>query len=161
MANQQESSDSLGLIEIPGLDGYFTDGNGRIYSTKRGAVPKLMTDYDHYGNHSSQPHKRLKIGGKLQLAHRVIARVICGRELLASELVNHVDGCTANNSLSNLEIVTHKENVQHAVSNGLYCSGAAWYAARGVGFPEGRESSETRSYRPERTMKAHECAAAG
>jgi hypothetical protein len=159
MGNQQISSELKDLIEIPEMEGYYTDGNGALYSTKRYASPRLLRQSDHYGNNTVQPYKRLKIGGKARLAHRVIASVHVGRQLRRGEHVNHIDGNAINNALSNLEVVTHQENVLHAVKNNLYCSGADWYAARGLRCPEGREISETRSWSPERTVKAHECTA--
>lgn len=36
-----------------------------------------------------------------------------------SLVINHKDGDKRNNSISNLELVTHKENTEHAFSNGL------------------------------------------
>ena len=47
-------------------------------------------------------------------------------------VVNHIDGDTTHNSLRNLEVVSQRENVQHAVANNLYCSGSDWYKARGI-----------------------------
>ena len=36
-----------------------------------------------------------------------------------SKEVNHIDGDKTNNKLENLELVTHSENLKHAVKNGL------------------------------------------
>lgn len=144
MADQQESSHSLNLKSIPEMDGYYAAINGDIYSCKRNNIPKIMKQRDHFGNHTNQPYKRLKVNGKHMLAHRVIASLLIGRQLMKTEQVNHIDGNASNNCLDNLEIVTHEENVKHAVDRGLYCNGPAWYAARGMSCPEGRESSETR-----------------
>lgn len=126
----------MDLIAIPECNGYFTDGFGNIFSTRRGGLHQ-MQPHDHYGNHSNQPYKRLTIEGKSQFVHRIVARVLVGRKLLDNEHVNHKDGNASNNALSNLEIVTHQENVQHATINKLYCHGRAWYAARGLSDPEG------------------------
>ena len=137
MDNQQESSQFLDLIEIPELLGYYADKYGNIYSTKRSALPKLLKQCNHYGK-SAQPYKRLKIAGKAQLSHRVLASIIKKRPLTVDEMVNHLDGNGQNNNLDNLEIVSHKQNVQHAVDNGLYCSGKRWYLARGLEIPRNR-----------------------
>lgn len=75
---------------------------------------------------------RVKIDKKLQLLHRVLASIHVGRPLLKSEVVNHIDGNTVNNHLDNLEVVSQRENVQHATANNLYCSGDDWYKARGI-----------------------------
>lgn len=73
---------------------------------------------------------RVKVGNKLWLKHRFIASVLIGRPLENSEVVNHKDGNPMNNNLDNLEVVSQKENVQHAVNQGLYCSGQEWHDAR-------------------------------
>lgn len=125
MDNQQ---DGLELIPIPFLDKYFCDKNGNIYSTRRGKIKKLKC-YEHYGR-SKRPYLRLKAAGKLYLTHRMIASVFKGRELYDGEFINHIDSNKLNNQLCNLEIVSHQENVKHAVENKLYDSGKEWYERR-------------------------------
>ena len=55
--------------------------------------------------------------GKCFQVHRVVAEVFIGEP--GKLEVNHRDGNTKNNSLENLEYVTAKENMRHAVENGL------------------------------------------
>lgn len=131
MGNQQVS---LELIPIPEMDKYFVDKSGKIYSTNRGTL-KEMTCYEHFGR-SKNPYLRVKMRGKLYLAYRIIMSVIIGRELLSSEFVNHKNGNTTDNSIDNLEVVSHKENVAHAVANNLYQSGEEWYKSRKLQRPE-------------------------
>lgn len=50
--------------------------------------------------------------------HRLMAKTFL-RELKKGEQVNHIDGNKLNNQLYNLEIVTAKQNQQHALKNGL------------------------------------------
>lgn len=125
MGNQQDGD---GLIPIPFISQYYTDGNGNIYSTKRKKLKK-MTCWEHLGK-SKNPYLRLRAVKKLYLAHRLIASVHVNRELHKDECVNHKNGNTKDNRLCNLSVVSHKENVKHAVENGLYSSGEKWYAAR-------------------------------
>ena len=49
--------------------------------------------------------------------HRLIAETFL-KKLPGTE-VNHKDGNKSNNNISNLEYVTHKENIQHSYNNGL------------------------------------------
>jgi hypothetical protein len=49
--------------------------------------------------------------------HRLVAEVFIGD--CKNKTINHMDGDKLNNTLQNLEIVSHSENNQHAYSTGL------------------------------------------
>ena len=128
MGDQQVS---LNLTPIPDLPNYLVDESGRIFSIKRGS-PRLLSHGKHYGR-GTKPYLRVKTAGATRLAHRLVASVFVGRQLYPHEFVNHKKADTMDNRPSNLEIVTHAQNVEHAIINKLYCSGAAWREARGLG----------------------------
>ena len=131
MGNQQVSQISLeNFKELVAYPGYWVNSVGDVLSTVR-TVPKIIKRRIHYGK-SKNPYYRSKVAGNNALAHRVIASIHIGRVLKDDEVVNHIDGNTLNNSPDNLEVVSQKQNVEHAVANKLYCSGDAWYAARGL-----------------------------
>lgn len=57
---------------------------------------------------------------KLIAAHRLVAEFWVNNPDPAKNItVNHIDGNTANNHYTNLEWVTHEENINHALYNGL------------------------------------------
>ena len=56
---------------------------------------------------------------KCFLVHRLVATVFCSNPLKKPD-VNHLDGCKDNNSATNLEWATKKENMSHAVLTGLH-----------------------------------------
>ena len=61
-----------------------------------------------------------KCGGTTYVQlHRVLMMAFCPVENMNQLQVNHIDGNKANNNLSNLEWVTPKENIRHAIQNGL------------------------------------------
>lgn len=55
---------------------------------------------------------------KYALVHRLVAVAFCHKENEDDE-VNHKDGNKANNAASNLEWVTHADNLRHAYEMGL------------------------------------------
>lgn len=58
-------------------------------------------------------------GNRQERTHRLVAEAFIG-EIKDGYEVNHIDGNKLNNNLSNLEIVSHLENMQHASKNCLY-----------------------------------------
>lgn len=125
MDNQQVST----LTPIPDLSGYFHDGHGNIYSTRRGKLKKLSLMP--HGGKTRKVYYRVKVENKLRFVHRLVASCDYGSQIPSHLHVNHKDGDTTNNTPDNLEVVTHYENAQHAKRTGLYCSGQDWYKARG------------------------------
>ena len=61
---------------------------------------------------------RVNINGRGRDVHRLVAEAFLGQPKPGFE-VNHKDGNKLNNHVSNLEWVTHLENVQHAYRTGL------------------------------------------
>lgn len=51
--------------------------------------------------------------------HRIVAIAFCDDRLWWKNVVNHKDGIKTNNHPSNLEWITHKENVIHSRRSGL------------------------------------------
>jgi hypothetical protein len=56
--------------------------------------------------------------GKHHLIHRIVAEAFVPN-LRNAEEVNHKNGDKQDNKVTNLEWITHKENMQHAFKNGL------------------------------------------
>jgi len=67
--------------------------------------------------------------GSTQLVHRLVAQAFIPNSE-NKRTVNHKDGNKRNNNLSNLEWMTHGENIRHALDNGLSNPNtSAWEAA--------------------------------
>ena len=116
----------------------YTDYNNKTYRVyKNGLVIREGFDYtDNYGSGRTRHFDDSKAtvwqnkngyflvklsgrnGGQIPL-HRLVASVWCDKPQGANQ-VNHKDGNKGNNSADNLEWVTASENVQHALSTGLY-----------------------------------------
>lgn len=58
-------------------------------------------------------------GDKHKFLHHIIAEEFLGIKPIDKE-VNHIDGNKLNNHPSNLEYITHQENISHAISLGLH-----------------------------------------
>lgn len=68
----------------------------------------------------SQYTLSLPKGRKQALAHRMVAEAFITNERPeVATLINHIDGNKSNNSIHNLEWVTHQENSRHAIETGL------------------------------------------
>lgn len=88
---QEYSVSTLGRVKYP---------NGRL---ARGTVER---GYLH-----------ITVGGRAYTVHRLVAGAFC-KHPTGCDIVNHRDGDRTNNVSANLEWVTQKENMQHAVRTG-------------------------------------------
>ena len=129
MGNQQVNLGELYQISAVGVD-YYHDGNGNIYSTRRGKLKKLKLIPTH--GRTKKTYYRVKIQDRLWMVHRLVCIEKYGRLLEKHETVNHINADTEDNRPENLEIASHRDQVDHAMRMNLYCSGEDWYIARGM-----------------------------
>ena len=96
------------------FEGYYIDEQGIIYNKED---KRLKTHKNKYG------YENLAIcfngSTKNFLVHRIIAKAFIPNPE-NKPFVNNIDGNKQNNSIENLEWVTHRENCMHAIENKLY-----------------------------------------
>lgn len=111
---------------IPGTNGKIeVSSDGRVRSLLRGCrILKATPDSKGYLR-IRVTISRKKMSFKV---HREVAKAFLPNPSSKPQ-VNHIDGNKKNNSISNLEWVTNKENAHHAIQNGLF---NAVYAAATV-----------------------------
>lgn len=104
------------MIKIKNFDNYAINENGQVTNLKTGRHLKPGTNQKGY--------KHLQLSGKTRSIHRMVYEAYVS-EIPKDLQINHIDGDKSNNYISNLEIVTRKENMAHAVRIGLIKSGAS------------------------------------
>jgi len=114
-----EGEKKCGILIKP-LDrhsGYYASNSGDIYSINGKhdkSLKKLKKARDMCGYEIVS-----LIGGGVKstkTVHRLIAEAFLGQSELC---VNHKNGIKHDNNIDNLEFVTYKENIRHAINNGL------------------------------------------
>lgn len=116
-----------GVEAVPIMEGdYFVLENGSVYSFKRKTPRKLA-----FGSRPTKNRKGEKTGIKYNtvcLSKNGKEKVVEVHRLVANcfldnpnnyKCINHIDGNTSNNSVSNLEWCSNGHNVRHAFANGL------------------------------------------
>lgn len=103
----------IAFYEIIHCPEYLISKCGKIYSTKKNKLVKTFS-YDNYCRVS------VSLNGKQKTfyLHRLIAQHFIENPQNKKE-VNHIDGNKCNNAIDNLEWVSHKENIHHAINTGL------------------------------------------
>lgn len=101
---------SLGRVKSTG-----TVWNGWVYHKKKETIRKSNANVKN-GYHSLCLSKDSKV--KRHYVHRLVGESFIDNPLNKPQ-INHLDGNKNNNKVDNLEWVTRKENVQHAIKNGL------------------------------------------
>ncbi len=105
-----------------GFDGYTVTDGGEIY----GPTGRPLKFFKTAKGYMSQ-----SIRGKTVRLHRVVATAFIPNPDNLPE-VNHIDGNKLNNHVSNLEWVTHKQNMEHAYKTGLARNGFGDEAPRSI-----------------------------
>lgn len=94
---------------------YLVSNYGRLYDTKNKCMKvPAKRGYLVY-DITTAPCHRTSIG-----AHRMVLQTFCPIEDETGMVPNHKDLNKLNNKLENLEWVTQKENVHHAIKNGAF-----------------------------------------
>lgn len=114
--------------DIEGYEGYYQISNhGRVKSLvgwngnqyiKR---EKMLNPYKHKASknyYRSVVKLKKNMKSKDMKVHRLVAEAFIPNPENKSE-VNHIDGNPLNNHVTNLEWVTHQENIAHSVENEL------------------------------------------
>ena len=100
--------------EIVGYEGlYLIDIYGNVWNSNGYELHKTLSTTGYYVVSLSRNGKEKKCR-----IHRLVAETFIPNPENKSQ-VNHIDGNKLNNHISNLEWATPKENVRHAVDNGL------------------------------------------
>lgn len=95
------------------LFGYYVYSDGRIFSSKTNKFIKPRVHEGGYLMTTLWNPKQKEI-----YIHRAVAFMFVDNPM-NKKYVNHIDGDKHNNNSSNLEFVTAKENIVHAVKTGL------------------------------------------
>lgn len=98
---------------------YYVTDDGQIWSERSQKFLTQHKDKDGYlkvrmGSLDIEPGKTHTFS-----VHRLVMENFCPIENMEALQVNHIDGDKTNNSLLNLEWVTCKENIHHAINSGL------------------------------------------
>jgi predicted transcriptional regulator len=75
----------------------------------------LILNRKEYLNNS---YKRVSIQDKDIEVHKIMGVILFDKQVV-NKIINHIDGNKTNNQKSNLEVITQKENIRHAVKLGL------------------------------------------
>lgn len=97
-------------LMFPELEHYQISNYGRVYNAQTG---KLLNPWSQDG------YLRVDFRGKVIPIHRLVAMHFLPPPPTWQYEINHKDCNKLNNHVSNLEWITHHENLEHAAANGL------------------------------------------
>jgi HNH endonuclease len=96
---------------IPGFSDYFADIHGNVWSKKSGVLMELKSYKEQSGYLSVRPCRE---GKNINVrVHTLIAMTYLDKKEKNFE-VNHINGKKDDNSIDNLEWVSHSKNVKHS-----------------------------------------------
>jgi len=98
---------------IPGYPGYWASAQGQVLGKKGGVLKPKLKKYAYVDLYRNNKRARRPI-------HQLVLEVFGPPRPSPNHFPNHKDGNKLNNSISNLEWLTPKENMRHAVKTGLF-----------------------------------------
>lgn len=104
------------IKELKGL--YSISNKGRVFCNRKNAIKNEQDN----GRGYKQLYCQINGKRKLMYVHRLVASYFIGT-IKPGYQVNHIDADKSNNNVNNLEIVTAKENINHAKINNLLSRG--------------------------------------
>ena len=98
-------------VEIKDVPNYEVSNLGNVRNKRTGKLLAKMLNKE-------GGYERVNIGGKHRYIHRLVADAFYEGDHSNMD-ITHVDGDRRNNTVSNLECRTRKENIRHSIINGL------------------------------------------
>lgn len=122
--------DLKGFKTIPGFSDYMVNNKGDVYTKPYRKILKPTVTHKGYHALSVYNDKRERMTKKIHHLvlmafkpddYKLITKDYKNNHNADGEFytTNHIDGVKTNNRLDNLEVITHRENVQHAMNTGL------------------------------------------
>lgn len=105
---------------IKGYENYEVDTLGNVYA-KKGYELQSCTNHKGYPMINFLVNNKRRIGFAI---HTLVAQQFLPLPTAEQTQVNHINGIKTDNRVENLEWVTPKENVRHAIATGLMNPGA-------------------------------------
>lgn len=103
------------MLKIKDFEDYTIDKNGNVFSIRKNKYLKQTINKYGYCKVTLQKNNYKKMFS----VHRLVAQAYL-KDYSDNLQVNHINGIKTDNRLENLEMVTPKENMQKAVSIGLF-----------------------------------------
>jgi len=106
---------------------YCVSDNGVIWNSKTGLPLKQQITSSSINTKRGEGYCRVELWkrskGKKFFVHRIVAEHFIPKSENCGNFVNHINGIKSDNNINNLEWVTHRQNVDHAMDIGLQPKG--------------------------------------